>query len=107
LILHGPVQVVLKGCRGIHVDAVGEERVQDDSLTMGFSANLEYSTDRTGDVIAYMTGKRPLMRARFRGSTGIYMYEETADPTKRKGVLGSIFDFSDKLVDVIIKFAGG
>ena len=106
LVLHGPIQIVVKGWRGIRVADVHGARNEDDSRTVAFSANLLCSTERVGDWLAYFRGDVQLMRAKFRGENGIVVHEEAADPAKRKPVLESMFGLSDRLVDVLSRFTG-
>ena len=106
LVLHGPAQVVIKGCRGIRVKDSRGGRKLDDATIIGFSANLHLSTSRAGDPLAYLTGKKALLRAHFSGVPGIFAYEEIPDPSKMRGFVSSMTGMSESLVELVLKLAG-
>jgi hypothetical protein len=99
LVFHGPATIIVKGCRGVRVESATAGRAVEQVSTIGFSANLDYSTSRTETVMAYLTGKKGLLRDRFSGNAGFFIYEEMPDPTKRSGVTGKgIEGISDALL---------
>ena len=46
LVFRGPVTLIVKGCRGVRVDAVDQGRVISQAATLGFSTSTAYSTSR-------------------------------------------------------------
>jgi hypothetical protein len=86
LVLHGPVRLIVQGRRGVRVEAAGAARAINQAATMGFSANLPYSTRRCETFAAYLRGKQELLNdcfgspnARDRDdphSQGFFVYQE-------------------------------
>lgn len=103
LVFHGPAQLVVRGCRGVCVEAASASRAIDQSSTIGFSASLDYATSRTETFMAYLTGKKRLLRDRFSGSAGFYIYEEMPDLSKRTGITGKGIE---GVTDAILKVFG-
>ncbi|MDD2721205.1 MAG: hypothetical protein PHH47_07855 [Gallionella sp.] len=88
LVFHGPVTLIVTGCRGVRVEKAGAGRRISQALTMGFSANLDYSTIRTETFMPYLQGKHELFIDCFEGNTGSYVYEEMPSYGKRAGITG-------------------
>lgn len=88
LVFHGPVRLVVKGCRGVRVEPGGDGRRINQAATIGFSANLHYSTTRSETFAAYLFGQRELLNDSFAGAHGYYAYEETPDRRRAGGVMG-------------------
>jgi predicted nucleic acid-binding Zn-ribbon protein len=101
LVFHGPLQLVVKGCRGVVVRDATDEGAVSQQLTMGFSANLDYGVRRTETFLAHLSGKKELLRDHFSGPQGIYIFEEVAHPNKRSGITGKGFEgFADAVLKV-------
>lgn len=101
LVFHGPATFIVKGCRGVRVEPVSDGRSIEQVSTVGFSANLNYSTTRTETLMAYLGGKKGLLRDRFYGHSGYFIYEEMPDPSKRAGISGrGIEGVSDAILKV-------
>ncbi|MCC7219039.1 MAG: hypothetical protein IT517_19855 [Burkholderiales bacterium] len=88
LVFHGPVRLLVKGCRGVRVEPAGSGRAVNQAATIGFSANLRYSTTRSETFAAYLFGQRELLNDRFTGDHGYYAYEEIPDRRRAGGVMG-------------------
>jgi hypothetical protein len=90
LVIHGPCEILVKGCRGIRAGEVSVEnpRQQDQCATLGFSANLEYSAIRCETFIDYLLGRDGLFNDRFANATGFHITEEIPDPRRKSGVFG-------------------
>jgi hypothetical protein len=88
LVFHGPARLVVKGCRGIRVERADTSRLINQAATMGFSANLAYSTTRSETFVAYLLGKQELFNDRFSDGPGFYVYEEMPRFGKRSGIMG-------------------
>ncbi|MDP3715352.1 MAG: hypothetical protein Q8R21_02970, partial [Burkholderiales bacterium] len=56
--------------------------------TMGFSANLMYSTTRCETFVSYLMGEQELLNDSFTGAPGFYVYEETPNFGRRTGLTG-------------------
>jgi len=90
LVIHGPCEFVIKGCRGVRAGEVSAEnpRQQDQCATLGFSANLDYSSVRCETFIDYLRGRDGLFNDRFSGATGHHFTEEIPDPRRKTGLFG-------------------
>ncbi len=88
LVFHGPGQLIVKGCRGVRLEPAEAGRNINQTLTMGFSANLEYSTNRGETFTAYLTGKQNLLHDQFAGDNGVCIYEEMPHSQARGGITG-------------------
>lgn len=100
LVFHGPADIIIRGCRGVRVEDVSLGRVIDQGSTIGFSANLDYAICRTETFIAYLTGEKGLLRDRFSGGSGFYIYEEMPNGGKKPGVKRGIEGFTDSILKV-------
>lgn len=98
LVFHGPASIIVKGNRGVRVESAVEGGAIEQVSTVGFSANLNYSTSRTETVTAYLTGKKGLLRDRFSGQTGFFIFEEMPNPSKRSGITRGFEGFSDAVL---------
>lgn len=102
LAFHGPVKLVVKGCRGVRVEAAGNGRSINQSATIGFSANLAYATTRCETFGAYLMGKQELFNDTFGGGPGFYVYEEMPRGTQNAGLFGrGIEGLTDSLRKVL------
>jgi hypothetical protein len=79
LVFHGPGRLVLKGSRGVIVEAPAPgrtmDRVVNQAGVLGWSAGLERSSTRCDSFPAYLLGRQDLLNDRFQG-TGSIAYEE-------------------------------
>lgn len=103
LVFHGPASIIVKGCRGVRVESAVEGRTIEQVSTVGFSAHLNYSISRTETVMAYLTGKKGLLRDRFAGRSGFFIFEEMPDSSKRSDITGKGFG---GVSDVVLKLFG-
>ena len=85
---HGPVTLIVKGCRGIRVERATAGRSINQAATIGFSANLAYSVQRYETFMPYLFGKQELFNDNFAGGPGFCIYEETPYFGKASGVTG-------------------
>ncbi len=108
LVFHGPATLIIKGCRGIRVERAGANgesgeggRRINQAATMGFSANLQYSTTRAATFFPYLTGKQGLLDDSFAGADGYYVYEEVPSAGGKAGVSGrGLEGFTDAVLKV-------
>jgi hypothetical protein len=101
LVFRGPVTLIVKGCRGVRVDAVDQGRVISQDATLGFSTNTAYSTSRCQTLLPYLMGRAPLLNDRFDGAVGFCVYEEALPADGRKGVVGrGLEGLTDSLLKV-------
>lgn len=103
LVFHGPASIIVKGCRGVRIESAVECRAIEQVSTVGFSANLNYPTSRTETFMAYLCGKKGLLRDRFAGQSGFYIFEEMPDPSKRSGITGKGLE---GVTDAVLKLFG-
>ena len=76
LAFHGPAQLIVQGCRGVRVERADQGRNIQQAATIGFNANLAYTTRRSDTFGAYLLGKQGLLNDSFDGADGFYVYEE-------------------------------
>ena len=85
LVFHGPCRLILKGRRGVRMEAAGGGRLIDQAATLGFDASVPWSNTRCETFVPYWLGKDRLFNDRFGGIDGSYVYEER--PLDRRGNL--------------------
>lgn len=101
LVFHGPAQLIVKGCRGIRVEKAGTGRRINQAATIGFSANLDYSTTRCETFASYLMAKQDLLNDSFAGAPGFYIYEEMPHFGKKTGIAGrGLEGFTDSVLKV-------
>ncbi|MEO8102169.1 MAG: hypothetical protein ABI790_06570 [Betaproteobacteria bacterium] len=101
LAFHGPARLIVKGCRGVRIEKAGTGRSINQAATIGFSANLSYSTTRCETFASYLMGKQELFNDKFSGGPGFYVYEETPHFGKKTGITGrGIEGVTDSLLKV-------
>lgn len=88
LVFHGPVQLIVKGCRGVRIESADDGRSISQAATIGFSANLAYSMTRCETFGSYLMGKQELFNDNFGGGPGFYVYEEMPHFGKKTGITG-------------------
>ena len=88
LVFHGPVRLIVKGCRGVRLEPAGGGRRINQAATIGFSANLRYTTTRSETFAAYLFGQRELLNDSFAGADGYFAYEEIPDRRRAGGIMG-------------------
>lgn len=103
LVFHGPAQLLIKGCRGIRVERAGSGRRINQAATIGFSANVEYSTSRCETFASYLMGNQELLNDGFSGEVGFYVYEELPNYGRRSGIAGRGLE---GLTDSVLKVFG-
>ncbi len=101
LAFHGPATLIVKGCRGIRVEKAEAGRAINQAATLGFSANVLYSSTRCETFLAYFRGHQPLFNDRFAGASGYYVYEEVPGSDRKSGVTGrGLEGFTDSAMKV-------
>jgi hypothetical protein len=102
IVFHGPMTLVVRGCRGVRVEPVSEGRLINQAATLGFSANVAYSTGRCETFGSYLLGQQELFNDRFSGASGVYIYEETPRRDVKGGITGrGIEGVLDSLLKVV------
>jgi hypothetical protein len=102
IVFHGPLTLVIRGCRGVRVEAVSAGRVINQAATLGFSANVAYSNGRCETFGSYLLGQQELLNDRFSGTAGAYIYEETPRRDIKGGITGrGIEGVLDSLLKVV------
>lgn len=101
LVFHGPATLIVHGSRGVRIEPAGRGRLISQSSTLGFSANVAYSTVRSETFYPFYQGKTALLQDRFEGDAGYYVYDETP----RGGKNANFFErglegFSDAVLKV-------
>lgn len=102
LAFHGPAEMIVKGCRGVRMESGGSGRSINQAATIGFSANLSYSTSRCETFASYLLGKQELFNDHFSGGPGFYVYEEMPHFGKKAGITGrGLEGISDSLLKIL------
>lgn len=83
-VFQGPAQLVLKGGRGVRIEAAETGRIVGDGQIIGFSTDLSYSVIRTETFWPYFFGRESLMKDRIEEGGGVVLIEE-APLAGRKG----------------------
>lgn len=87
LVFHGPARLVVQGCRGVKLEWAGDGSIINQGATIGYSANLNHSVERSEVFFPYLQGKEELLNDRFDGS-GIYAYAQSPFLGKKHGLFG-------------------
>ena len=100
IVFRGPVTLIVRGTRGVRMEAASQGRSISQAATLGFSTGVLYSTTRSETFIPYLRGQQALLNDRFDGD-GVYLYEETPRHGKQPGKVGSWFEgFTDAVLKV-------
>jgi hypothetical protein len=104
LSFEGPVTLIVKGCRGVRLEAAASGRTISQQATLGFSAGTAYSTVRNEPFWPYLLGEQPLLQDRFEGPEAYYLYEEVPrrarDGTTRRSPVEALVDAALKAFGV-------
>lgn len=103
LTVSGPVKILVKGCQGVRVDAVGDGQTINQSHTIGFTANVPYAVRRSSPFLAYYRGKQEIFDDYFSGGKGFYLSEVTPNVGKKSGITGKGLE---GIVDSFLKVFG-
>jgi hypothetical protein len=68
LVFHGPVRLVVQGCKGVILERADGGRNINQGAAIGYSANLNHSVARSETFPPYCQGKQELFDDRFDGS---------------------------------------
>lgn len=85
LVFHGPARLVIKGRRGVSVEAAERGRVFGQDQLVGFSADLAYSVTRTETFWPYFFGRETLLKDRIEGGDGVLIVEEAPMAGRKAG----------------------
>lgn len=103
LVFHGPVTLIVNGCRGVRIEPAQRGRSINQAATIGFSANLAYFSRRSETFYGYLSGKQPLLHDSFAGDNGSYIYQEIPSRRGKAGVTGKGLE---GLTDALLKVVG-
>lgn len=101
LAFHGPTKLVLKGGRGVRIEAAGSGRIVSQGQLIGFSLDLAYSVIRTEVFSYYLFGREPLLKDRVEEGRGVLLVEE-APLAGKTGLLRSF----EGALDAFLKLFG-
>ncbi|MGB3739487.1 MAG: hypothetical protein WA948_09055 [Pontixanthobacter sp.] len=112
LVFHGPPQetigLIVKGGRGVRVEAAKAGRVFGQNQLIGFSAQTAYAIRRSETFLPYLFGREPLFRDRVadvegtEGGGGILIIEEAPMAGQRSGIRGGL----ENAMDAVLKAFG-
>jgi hypothetical protein len=103
LVFHGPITLVVKGCRGVRVEPADAARSVNQAATIGFSANLAYGVSRNETFFPYLMGKQELFNDNFSGGPGHCIHEQMPNFGKRGGITGKGIE---GMADSVLKVFG-
>lgn len=102
LIFHGPVRLVIKGGRGLRIEAAEKGRVFGQDQLVGFSTDLAYSVTRTETFAPYLFGRESLLKDQVAEGGGVLIVEEAPGAGRRRGLRGGL----EGLMDAGLKVFG-
>lgn len=102
VVFHGPVMLVVKGCRGVRVAPVKAGRTVNQAATLGFGANLSYAVSRNETFWSYYFGERSLFNDSWTGD-GYCVHSETPESVGRSRLFGRGLE---GFIDTILKIFG-
>lgn len=103
LIFRGPVTLIVRGSRGVRVEAAGTARTISQYATLGFSSHLHYATVRSETFWPYYQNRTALLLDHFEGEHGYYVYDETPRFGKNSGFFARGLE---GLTDAVMKVFG-
>ncbi len=103
LAFHGPARLIVRGCRGVRLEAAGRGRLVNQAATLGFSADALYSVTRCETFVSYWRGDDELFNDQFAGDACVYAYEEMPGLHRHAGVTGRGLE---GLADSLLKLFG-
>lgn len=101
-IFHGPVQLVIKGARGVRIEPAQRGRIVGEGQILGCSTDLAYSVIRSETFPPYFFGREALLKDRVEAGGGVVLIEEAPSAGKsgsRRGIEG-VWDAALKLFGV-------
>lgn len=111
LALHGPVKLIVQGCRGVQLERADGGRAINQSATIAFSANLAYSTRRCETFAAYLLGQQELLNDCFdcfragvqsTQEIGSIVYQQVPNAGRKTGITGrGLEGLSDSVLKVL------
>jgi hypothetical protein len=99
LAFHGPAQLVVKGGRGVRIEAADRGRIVGERQILGFSTDLAYAVIRSETFWPYFFGREALLKDRVEAGTGVLLIEE-APLAGRSGLRRGFEGFVDALLKV-------
>ena len=78
IVFHGPGKLILKGGHEVIVEPVQSGLESNRHMTIGYTANLEYSVIRRSDFLSFVLGSSYLGGERFSGQSGVVLSSATA-----------------------------
>ncbi len=100
LAFHGPVQLVVKGGRGVRIEPAVRGQIIAEGQIIGFSTDLAYAVIRSETFWPYFFGREALLKDRLEAGAGIVLVEE-APLAGRSGIRRGIEGLSDALLKLV------
>jgi hypothetical protein len=98
-VFHGPVTLVVKGCRGVRLEDAQAGRSFNPATQIGFSPSLSYSSRRCETFLAYHRGKQALLNDSFTNNRGSCVHQGM--PYRGRG--GSAKFRLEGIIDALLK----
>ncbi|MGY6550611.1 MAG: hypothetical protein ACXIT4_01810 [Erythrobacter sp.] len=101
LAFHGPARLVVKGGRGVRIEAAERGRIVGEGQIVGFSTDLAYSVIRSETFWPYFFGREALLKDRIAAGRGVLLIEE-APLAGRSGLRRGF----EGMIDALLKVGG-
>jgi hypothetical protein len=101
LAFHGPARLVVKGGRGVRIEAAERGRIVGEGQIIGFSTDLAYAVIRSETFWPYFFGREALLKDKVEAGGGVLLIEEAPLAGRsglRRGLQG--------IMDALLKVAG-
>lgn len=99
LVFHGPVRLVVKGGRGVRIEAADHGRIVGEGQMLGFSTDLAYGVIRSETFWPYFFGREALLKDKVEAGSGVLLIEE-APLAGRSGIRRGLQGAGDALLKV-------
>ena len=101
LVFHGPARLILRGGRGVRIEAAERGRIFAQDQLVGFNADLAYSVIRTETFAPYLFGRELLLKDKVEQGHGILIVEEAPRAGRRSGLGRGLEGAFDALLKVV------
>lgn len=101
LAFHGPARLVVKGGRGVRIEAAERGRIVGEGQIVGFSTDLAYAVIRSETFWPYFFGREALLKDKVEAGAGVLLIEE-APLAGRSGIRRGF----DGMIDALLKVGG-
>ncbi len=101
MVFCGPVQLVVKGGRGVRIEPAARGRIVGEGQMLGFSTDLAYAVIRSETFPPYFFGREALLKDKVEAGSGVLLIEEAPLTAGRSGLRGGVQGVADALLKVL------